>query len=248
MANFNKFNANDQMSAVRETINNNFDNAALKPVEKTAGDKAAIVGLMNPGEQKLIIAVDGLDYLSSATGVKKEGNQTIDGKLQTNELEITNNGAKVAKTFSVFNTTINGAPSFTVDSSKATIAYGSFEVRGLSSFKDKVTFSKGITSNSAENSLGRSTFSNVNASEGSIETFQSLNATFYNATVNTDLKVKGTATFDQNTTISGQLTVKKELMLPSPGKPNGWYARPMYITNRAPYNGEVQYGTLWGQY
>ena len=165
--------------------------------------------------------------------MKNGGDQVINGKITANGLTVSDGGAIIADHLYVYDTNAEGAPSFTVSKNKAAVSYGTFEAKGAATFGQRLTVNGGIVSTGSSNTLGVSNFSTIGVSgTGTIANLSSTSA----VTLNGILKVEG------------QVTMNNRVVIPSPGDISVVYARPLRAVNRKPNNGEVAYGTLWGQY
>ena len=251
MPKFSEFKANDAQSEVRKVITDNFKIATNVPEDKTNNNKLfAMVGVAESGSQQLFHAKDGTDYLSPETGVMKNGgNQIINGSITADGLTISDGGAIIADHLYVYDTNAEGAPSFTVSKNKATVSYGTFEAKGAATFGQKLTVNGGIVSTGATNTLGTSNFSTIGVSgTGTIANLSSTSAVIGSANIKSGLDVGGPATLKGILKVEGQVTMNNRVVIPNPGDINVVYARPLRAVNRKPNNGEVAYGTLWGQY
>ena len=250
MAQFLEFKPNDAQSEVREVINNNFKNATLKPSENSGEKLFSIVGVQEANSQQLNYAKDGLDYLSPETGVMKDsGDQIINGKVTAEGLVISDKGAVIAKHLYVYDTNEEGSPSFVVNEDKSSIAYGTLEVQKDTTLKQKLTVENGIESVNTKNNLGESDFTNIKVSNtGTFTTLSATNSTLGTLQVTGNASVNGTTTLKNSLTISGRVTMNERVLIPAPGEISINYVRTLKAVNRAPKNGEVAHGTLWGQY
>ena len=251
MPKFSEFKANDAQSEVRSVITNNFKIATNIPEDKISDTKLfAMVGVAAAGDQQLLHAKDGVDYLSPDTGLMKDGgDQVINGKITADGLTISDGGAIIADHLYVYDTNAEGAPSFTVSKNKAVVSYGTFKAKGAATFGQRLTVNGGIVSTSSANTLGTSNFSTIGVSgTGTIATLNSTKATIGSATINSSLTVGGAIAANSTITVGGQVTMNSTVVIPKPGDISVTYARPLKAVNRKPNNGEVAYGTLWGQY
>ena len=252
MPKFSEFKANDAQSEVRKVITDNFKIATNIPEDKTNNNNKlfALVGVASSGDQQLLHAKDGVDYLSPETGLMKNGgDQVINGKITANGLTISDGGAIIADHLYVYDTNAEGAPSFTVSKNKAAVSYGTFEAKGAATFGQKLTVNGGIVSTGATNTLGTSNFSTIGVSgTGTIANLSSTSAVIGSANIKSGLDVGGPATLKGILKVEGQVTMNNRVVIPNPGDISVVYARPLRAVNRKPNNGEVAYGTLWGQY
>lgn len=253
MANFSEFKANDPQYEVRQIITENFRIATKIPEDKTTESPLySLVGVETANDQQLRHAIDGVDYLSPNTGLSKDSTeeQNVKGGLKTKKLTVSNEGALIADHLYVHNQDENGEPSMKVENDKSTTLFGTLETKGATTLKDKLTVEKGITASNTEtpNELGNSNFSTIKVTDtATATTVKATEITSTNITTNT-FSATGNASVSGNTTLNGSVTMNNRVIVPSPGAINVNYVRPLRAFNRAPSNGEVPYGTLWGQY
>lgn len=252
MSKFLSFKANDPQSEVRKIITDNFSKTTSVPEDKTTPGKLhALVGVNSPGAQELYHAKDGQDYLSPDTGVMKDnpGDQTIQGSLTVDGLTVSDGGAIIADHLYVYDTNAQGAPSFTVSKNKATVCYGTLEAKNTVVVRNRLTVDGGINSTGQANNFGNSNFLDINATgTGNINRVETSSMHCQIGTVDKTLWVGQGFTANSTATINGATTFNNHITMSNPGDISISYVRPLRTANRAPNNGEIAYGTLWGQY
>lgn len=252
MSKFLSFKANDPQSEVRKIITDNFSKATSVPEDKTTPGKLhALIGVASPGAQELYHAKDGQDYLSPDTGIVKNnpGNQVIQGNLTANGLTISNGGAIIADHLYVYDTNAEGAPSFIINKNKSTVCYGTFETKDSTIVRGKLTVDNGITSTGQINYFGSiNTIDAVVTRNATINNLTSTALQVETGTINKTLTVGQNLISNGTLTIAGAATFNNSITMSSPGDISISYVRPMRTANRAPNNGELAYGSLWGQY
>lgn len=252
MSKFLSFKANDPQSEVRKIITDNFSKTTSVPEDKTTPGKLhALVGVDSPGAQELYHAKDGQDYLSPDTGVMKDnpGDQIIQGSLTVDGLTVSDGGAIIADHLYVYDTNAQGAPSFTVSKNKAVVCYGSLEVKDAAVVRSRLTVDGGINSTGGTNNFGNGHFSYVSVSgQADINTVGATTVNCTNATIENTLLVKKGVTANSTLNVKGNATFNGSITMSNPGDISISYVRPLRTANRAPNNGEIAYGTLWGQY
>lgn len=252
MSKFLSFNENDPQSQVRQVITQNFEKSTIVPENKTTSAKLySLVGVNSQGAQQLYHAKDGEDYLSPETGIMKNnpGDQTIQGSLTAGGLTISDGGAIIADHLYVYDTNAAGAPSFTVSKNKATVCYGTLEVKNTAVVRNRLTVDGGINSTGQVNNFGNSNFLDINATgTGNISRVETSSMHCQIGTVDRTLWVGEGTTANSTLTVNGKATFNNTITMSNPGDISISYVRPLRVANRAPNNGELAYGTLWGQY
>lgn len=249
MAEFLNFNPNDSQAQVRQVILSNFSNATLKPESRSEQNKLyGLVGVASEGSQQLLIAKDGTDYLSPVTGItKNNSNQTINGQLSVQTLNVATGGAKIANSLYVYSPSIDNTVSFSIDSSKKLTAYGNAEFKENVIVIKKLTVNGGIESLNGTSKFGATQCSGLTVSgTGTITTLKATNATLNGATVSGILTVNGEARLNSTLKVGGNTTFAKQVEITAPGAITSKLVRPLYVGTSAP--GSLSYGVLYGQY
>lgn len=265
MANFSSFEPDKPMSQIRGIINTNFTLTTEKPKDKeNTNKKLTMVGVLIKNSQDLYHAIDGVDFLSPATGVQKEdpSDQNMKGNLKVPELEV---GPKA-----------DGAPGSAIvhgpltvygDTTKPTKITLSTGANGVTQISEDLDVSRNITAGGTITSKGGINASTAN--DGSyltnnlgIGNFWNINVG-NNATIGNQLSVANSATvgslvvnngsaLNGTTQISGALTCKSQatfngsIVMTSPGSFSNSYVRPLQVGTSAP--SYLAPGTLYGQY
>ena len=247
MASIKELVPNVAQSEIRENINYNFKQTALKPEEKTDENKlSSIVGVKNLEEQQLYKAKDGIDYLSPETGVSKDGgSQQINGDLTCNGLNVTTNGAIIKDHLIVQDP--NGEASFSVQTDKHSLVSGLLDVIDDTTLHKNLQVLGSITNNQ-ENSLGKTTFTELSCN-GKVTGYDTY-LTFLRVTNNTELQklsVLGDTSL-RNLNINGNVSVIGRITFGNaPGSLGDSLVRPMHA-GPSDVGGYLTYGSIYAQY
>jgi hypothetical protein len=209
------------MANIRTAIDNNFTNAAMKPIVKPAGTNALTIVGIDSDTQILYKAEAGIDYLNDSTGIKPNTSVTLTDIILTGELSVSGNttvGNIISENLEVTNEfKVSNGTDKIIDSIGGTLILNGDNINNASLFIDALGE---ITINKVTNFKGNVNFANytdINFNDSNVVFNGNVLITGGNSSLtidkalvsNNSLVINGTLSCKNSATFENQLTTFK---------------------------------------